>query len=149
MVGSGSASGSASKPCQSTKFHFLKYLFLSYGTGIYSILILQLSGPVFWQSFLYLWMASSLASSCSLSASCCASFSLADSAEQGRSYLSFESGSIEVEFLDINLTKDSSLLLHAIPSPFYWRILKKIILFSGFKNSYKKICETRKLESIQ
>jgi hypothetical protein len=25
------------------------------------------------------------------------------------------------------------LLLHAIRSPFYWRILKKAILFSGFK----------------
>jgi hypothetical protein len=31
----------------------------------------------------------------------------------------------EGEFLDINLTKDSSLLLHAIHSPCYWRILKK------------------------
>jgi hypothetical protein len=39
----------------------------------------------------------------------------------------------EMEFLDINLTKDSSLLLHAIHSPFYWRILKKTILLSGFK----------------
>jgi hypothetical protein len=28
----------------------------------------------------------------------------------------------EMEFLDMNLTKDSSLLLHAIHSPFYWRI---------------------------
>jgi hypothetical protein len=26
----------------------------------------------------------------------------------------------EMEFLDINLTKDSSLLLHAIHSPYYW-----------------------------
>ncbi len=32
------------------------------------------------------------------------------------------------EFLDINLTKDLSILLHAIRSPFYWRILKKAIL---------------------
>jgi hypothetical protein len=31
----------------------------------------------------------------------------------------------EMEFLDINLTKDSSLLLHAIHSPFYRRILRK------------------------
>jgi hypothetical protein len=31
----------------------------------------------------------------------------------------------EMKFLDINLTKDSSLLLHAIHSPFYWRIKKK------------------------
>jgi hypothetical protein len=30
----------------------------------------------------------------------------------------------KTEFLDINLTKDSSLLLHAIHRPFYWRILK-------------------------
>ncbi len=53
-----------------------------------------------------------------------------------------------MEFLDINLTKDSSPLLHAIHSPLYWRIVKKIIFFSGFKNPYKKIRETRKLESI-
>jgi hypothetical protein len=53
----------------------------------------------------------------------------------------------ETGFLDINLTKDSSLLLHAIHSLFYcyWRILKKTILFSGFKNPYKKIRETRRL----
>ncbi len=30
-----------------------------------------------------------------------------------------------MEFLPIKLTKDSSLLLHAIHSNFYWRILKK------------------------
>ena len=54
----------------------------------------------------------------------------------------------ETEFLDINFTKDSSLLLQAIHSPFYSRILKKTILFLGFKNPYEKICETRKLESI-
>jgi hypothetical protein len=53
-----------------------------------------------------------------------------------------------MEFLDINLTKELSLLLHAIHSPFYWRILKKNVLFSGFKNPYKKIRETRKLQSI-
>ncbi len=40
----------------------------------------------------------------------------------------------EMEFLDINSTKDSSLLLSAIRSPFCWRILKKTILFSGFMN---------------
>jgi hypothetical protein len=44
----------------------------------------------------------------------------------------------ELEFLHISLTKDSSLLLHSIHSPFYWRILKKTILISGFKNHYKK-----------
>jgi hypothetical protein len=43
-----------------------------------------------------------------------------------------------MKFLDINLAKDSSLLLHAIHSPFYWRILKKTILFSGYKNPCKK-----------
>jgi hypothetical protein len=37
----------------------------------------------------------------------------------------------EMEFLNINLTKDLSLLLHAIHSPFYWRIFKETILFSG------------------
>jgi hypothetical protein len=54
-----------------------------------------------------------------------------------------------MEFLDINfLKKDSSLLLRAIHSLFYWRILKKSMLFSGFKCPYKKIRETRKLESV-
>jgi hypothetical protein len=43
-----------------------------------------------------------------------------------------------MEFLDNNLTKESSLLLHAIHSAFYWRILKKTILVSGFKKPYKK-----------
>jgi hypothetical protein len=53
-----------------------------------------------------------------------------------------------MEFLVINLTKDSSLLLHAIHNPFYWRILKKTIFFSVFNNAYKKIGETRSLEYI-
>ncbi len=39
----------------------------------------------------------------------------------------------EMELLDINLTKVSSLLLNAIHSPFYWQNLKKTILFSGLK----------------
>jgi hypothetical protein len=34
----------------------------------------------------------------------------------------------EMKFLDISLTKDSSLVLHAIQSPFYWRILEKKML---------------------
>jgi hypothetical protein len=38
-----------------------------------------------------------------------------------------------------NLTKDLSLLLHAIHSPFYWRIWRKTILFSGFKNPLKNL----------
>jgi hypothetical protein len=45
----------------------------------------------------------------------------------------------EMEFLDISLTKDSSLLLHAI----HWQISKKTILFFGFKNPYKKIRKTK------
>jgi hypothetical protein len=53
-----------------------------------------------------------------------------------------------MKFLDTNLAKDLSLLLHAIRSPFYRRIFKKTTLFSGLKNPYKKICELRKLESI-
>jgi hypothetical protein len=53
-----------------------------------------------------------------------------------------------MEYLDINLTKDSSLLLNAIHSPFYWWILKKTIVFSAFNNPYKKIPETRKLVSF-
>jgi hypothetical protein len=44
----------------------------------------------------------------------------------------------EMEFLDIGLTIDSSLLLHAFHSPFCWRILKKNIFYSGFKNPDKK-----------
>jgi hypothetical protein len=54
----------------------------------------------------------------------------------------------EIEFLDINLTRDSSLLLHAIHNPFYWRILKKTILYSGFNNPYKKSTKKQELESI-
>ncbi len=50
-----------------------------------------------------------------------------------------------MEFLDINLTKASSLLIHAIHSPFYWRISKKTILFPGFKNPYKKSTKQEKL----
>ncbi len=42
----------------------------------------------------------------------------------------------EMEFLDISLTKDTSLLLHANHSPFYWRIKKD--LFSVFKILIKK-----------
>jgi hypothetical protein len=43
-----------------------------------------------------------------------------------------------MEFLDINLTKDSSLLLHAILSLPTSGFLKKTGLFFGFKNTYKK-----------
>ena len=48
----------------------------------------------------------------------------------------------------MNFTKDSSLLLHAIHSLFYWRILKKIILSFGFKNPHKKIRVTRKRKKL-
>jgi hypothetical protein len=37
-----------------------------------------------------------------------------------------------MEFLDFNSTKARVFLLHAIHSPFYWRILKETILFSGY-----------------
>jgi hypothetical protein len=53
-----------------------------------------------------------------------------------------------MEFLDISLSKDSSILLHAVHSPFYLRILQKTIFYSGFKNPHEEIRETRKLESI-
>ncbi len=53
-----------------------------------------------------------------------------------------------MELLNIKLTKELSLLLHAIHSPFYGRILKKTILFSGFLSPCKTIRETRELESI-
>jgi hypothetical protein len=53
----------------------------------------------------------------------------------------------QMEFFEINFTKDSSLLPHAIHSPFYWRILKKTILYSGFNNPCKNP-RTRKFESI-
>jgi len=43
-----------------------------------------------------------------------------------------------MESLIISSTKDSSLFLHAIRSPFYWQILQKTILYSGFKNPSKK-----------
>jgi hypothetical protein len=49
----------------------------------------------------------------------------------------------DMDFLDI-FTKDSSLLLHAIHSPLFWRILKKTILFAGFKNPYIKILRNKK-----
>ncbi len=44
----------------------------------------------------------------------------------------------QMEFLNINLTKDSRLLLQAMHIACYWRILKKTRLFSGFKKSFKK-----------
>jgi hypothetical protein len=64
-----------------------------------------------------------------------------DAEEQDRQHVHHQP---EMEFLDINITKNSSLSLHAIHSPFCWW---KTIIYSGFNNSYKKILETRKLES--
>jgi hypothetical protein len=40
--------------------------------------------------------------------------------------------------LDINLTKELSLLLLANHSPFYWWILKKTILYSGLQKILRK-----------
>jgi hypothetical protein len=55
----------------------------------------------------------------------------------------------EMEFLDTNLTKDLSILLRAIHSPFYcWRILKKIIFLSGFKNPLKKSANQENLSLV-
>ncbi len=62
--------------------------------------------------------------------------------------LLWEAVGSKMEFLDMNLTKDSSLLLRAIHSLFYGWILQKIILYYGFKTPYKKIRETKKLKSI-
>jgi hypothetical protein len=43
----------------------------------------------------------------------------------------------EIEFLDMNLTKDSSLLLHVIHSLSTGGFLQKTRLYSGFKKSFK------------
>ncbi len=53
-----------------------------------------------------------------------------------------------MEFFDMNLTNDSSLLLHAIHSLFYWRILHKTILYCSFKTPDKKFRKKRNLGSI-
>jgi hypothetical protein len=54
-----------------------------------------------------------------------------------------------MEFLDINFSKDSIILLHAIHSPLYCRGLDRnpystLVL----KNTHTKIRETKKLKSI-
>ncbi len=51
----------------------------------------------------------------------------------------------EMEFLDINLTKVSSLLIHAIHSLSTSGFLKRIRLYSGFKNTYKKSAKQENL----
>ncbi len=53
----------------------------------------------------------------------------------------------EMEILEINLTKDSSLLLYAIHNVSTGGFLKKTRLYSGLKNTRKKH-ETTKLKSI-
>jgi hypothetical protein len=48
-----------------------------------------------------------------------------------------------MEFFDINLTEELSLLLLAIHNPFYWRILKE-----NHTLVYKTFCEARKVNPI-
>jgi hypothetical protein len=52
-------------------------------------------------------------------------------------------------FLNINMTKGLSLLLHAIHSLSTGGFFKKTRLYSGFKNTLKEIRETRNLEFIR
>ncbi len=59
-------------------------------------------------------------------------------------YLSARKENPEMEFLDINVTKDSSLLLHAIYSPFLRQILKNTKLFTGFHGPFKKSAKQEK-----
>jgi hypothetical protein len=44
----------------------------------------------------------------------------------------------EMEFLNVNLIKDSSLLLHATHGPFYWQILQKNYTELRFKKPTKQ-----------
>jgi hypothetical protein len=53
----------------------------------------------------------------------------------------------KMEFLDINVTIDSSLLLPMLFTVFLLVEFKKTRLYSGFKNTYKKNRRTRKLSS--
>jgi len=60
-------------------------------------------------------------------------------------YFNFIPGTFsEMEFLDFSLTKDLNPLLNVIHSSFYWRILKKTILFSGFKSPWEKNPQIKK-----
>ncbi len=54
-----------------------------------------------------------------------------------------------MKFLGITLTKDSSLLLHAIHSLSIGGFLEKPILYAGFKNTDQKIRKTSRLKSIR
>jgi hypothetical protein len=58
-------------------------------------------------------------------------------------------GKPEREFLDINLTKDSSLLLHAVHSLSTGGFLKKPDSTLVLKLKLKRIHETRKRRSIR
>ncbi len=51
-------------------------------------------------------------------------------------------------FLDISFVKDSSLFLHAIQSPFYWRILKKPTLSTKNPQKLESIHEKHFVEKI-
>ncbi len=51
-----------------------------------------------------------------------------------------------MEFLDISFTKDSSLLLHGYSESFLLADFTENLTLLWFKNSYKKICKTRKLD---
>ena len=51
----------------------------------------------------------------------------------------------EMEFLDINLTKVSSLLIHVIHSLSTGGLIKRIRLYSGLKNTYKKSAKQENL----
>jgi hypothetical protein len=53
-------------------------------------------------------------------------------------------GHTEIELLDINLTIDSSFLLHVIHSTFYWRILKKPYSYLVLKILTKKSAKPKK-----
>jgi hypothetical protein len=56
--------------------------------------------------------------------------------------------SAEMEFLDINLTKDPGLLLHAIYSLLYLADFTENQTLFWFSKSIQKICETRNLKLI-
>jgi hypothetical protein len=64
-------------------------------------------------------------------------------------YLEVVGKSTEMEFLDVNFTKDSSLFLHAIHSLSTGGFSNKTRLYFGIKKTYKNFQETRKLESIR
>jgi hypothetical protein len=54
----------------------------------------------------------------------------------------------EMKFVDTSLTKESSLLLHAIHGPFYWRILKKQYSNLVLKIDINNPRKTRKRKSF-